>query len=132
MKWMLDTNICIYLIKKHPNQVVEKFEKCRIDDICLSSISLAELEYGVSKSLHVAQNRIALAKFLLPFEIACFDDLAAREHGEIRAKLEQAGKPIGAYDLLIAAHAVSLGITLITNNVREFKRIPNLTIENWV
>jgi tRNA(fMet)-specific endonuclease VapC len=131
MKYMLDTNICIYLIRKKPVQVLKRIQKTIVSEICISSITLAELEYGIAKSTNQMQNRIALTEFLAPLEIVPFDEAAAVQYGEIRAQLEKLGKPIGACDLLIAAHAISYNLTLVTNNTREFSRIPTLQIDNW-
>jgi tRNA(fMet)-specific endonuclease VapC len=127
---MLDTNICIYLINARPPKVLGRFRRHPVGDIGVSSVTVAELAYGVAKS-GSARNRAALEGFLLPLEIADFDDRAAWAFGLIRSALERAGKPIGPYDLQIAAHAVALGCTLVTNNVREFQRVPDLEIENW-
>lgn len=132
MKLMLDTGICIYLIKQQPPAVLERFLSHAVGEIGLSSVTVAELEYGVSKSRHAAKNRMALGHFMAPLEIAVFDRDAAAAYGRIRAALEQKGTPIGSMDLLIAAHALSLGVRLITNNVREFRRVPGLKVENWV
>ena len=131
MRYMLDTNICIYLIKKKPIRVLEKLRNFEISDVCISSISLSELEYGVSKSEHKEKNRDALNNFLAPLDIIPYDDKSAFHYGEIRAYLEKKGRPIGAMDMLIAAHAISIPVTLVTNNLREFKRIPDLRVENW-
>lgn len=131
MKHMLDTNICIYLIKKKPEKVLSRFRSNTIGDIGISSITLAELRYGVEKSLQVQKNREALNAFLLPLEIADFDAEAALSYGIVRSALEKAGTPVGSMDMLIGAHAMSLGVTLVTNNVREFKRIRNLNIADW-
>lgn len=131
MKCVLDTNICIYLIKRKPTQVLEKFRSHSLGDIGISSITVAEMQYGVQKSQFPAPNQIALEQFLAPLVVADFDSQAAAHYGQIRAYLEKAGTPIGAYDLLIAAHARSLGITLVTINIREFSRVPELNIENW-
>jgi tRNA(fMet)-specific endonuclease VapC len=131
MKYMLDTNICIYIIKKKPIKVLETLKKLEIGDICISSITLAELEYGVQKSQNREKNKIALAAFVAPLEILPFSDRAAIKYGEIRTALERKGQIIGAYDLLIAAHAISENLILVTNNVNEFGRIPELIIENW-
>ncbi|MCM2257124.1 MAG: type II toxin-antitoxin system VapC family toxin [Vicinamibacteria bacterium] len=130
MRYMLDTNICIYLINARPPKVLGRFRRHPVGDIGVSSVTVAELAYGVAKS-GSARNRAALEGFLLPLEIADFDDRAAWAFGLIRSALERAGKPIGPYDLQIAAHAVALGCTLVTNNVREFQRVPDLEIENW-
>ena len=132
MKYMLDTNICIYIIKKHPVHVLNTIKKTNISDICISSVTLAELEYGVQKSERKVQNSIALAEFLSPVEIMPFDERAALEFGKIRAALEIKGNLIGEYDLMIAAHALSLDLILVTNNAKEFRRVPHLRIENWI
>ena len=132
MKYMLDTNICVYIIKKNPPQVFEKFATYSRDDICISSITLAELEFGVCKSNNPTKNKLALMIFLAEIKILPFDEEAATEYGDIRASLERRGTPIGANDLLIAAHARSLQLTLVTNNVREFERVDNLRVENWI
>ena len=131
MKYMLDTNICIYAIKKNPKKVLAHLMKTQVSDVCISSITLSELEYGVQKSSRKEQNTIALAKFAAPLEVAPYDALAAREYGEIRASLEKTGNPLGALDTLIAAHARALRVTLVTNNEREFNRVPDLYVENW-
>ena len=131
MNYMLDTNICIYLIRQKPPKVLRHFKSHGVGDIGISSITLAELHYGVSKSQHAEKNRQALDEFVLPLEIEGFNEKAAAEYGTIRADLEKAGKPVGAMDMLIGAHAVSLGATLVTNNVKEFKRIPNLKVVDW-
>jgi tRNA(fMet)-specific endonuclease VapC len=132
MKYMLDTNICIYLIKKQPQHVLSKFKSLNIGDICISSITYAELMYGVEKSQHHQKNKMALDEFILPLDIISFDDECACHYGRIRSYLERKGTPIGPLDLMIAAHAQCLNFTLITNNVKEFDRVPNLTIEDWV
>jgi tRNA(fMet)-specific endonuclease VapC len=132
MKYMLDTNICIYLIKKKPRHVIDNLSKITIAEICISSITLSELEYGVEKSQRKEQNKMALVEFLAPVEILAFDETAARHCGRIRAELESRGQPIGSFDLLIAAHAISLDLILVTNNESEFKRVSGLKIENWV
>jgi tRNA(fMet)-specific endonuclease VapC len=129
---MLDTNICIYLIKKQPIGVLKKLAEHKISEVGISAITVAELEYGVDKSALPDKNRDALAEFLAPFEIMPFDERASIEYGRIRAFLERKGKLIGAMDMLIAAHAQSLGVTLVTNNAKEFKRVPHLQVENWV
>jgi len=129
--YMLDTNICIYLIKNNPSHVRPRFESLQPGSILLSSIVLAELMYGVSKSQKSKRNLAALEMFLMPLEIVMFDDRAAEIYGTIRANLEQAGQVIGGNDLLIAAHALSLDVTLVTNNEREFSRVSGLKIENW-
>ena len=132
MRYMLDTNMCIYVIKKKPPRVLERFKTFQIAEIGISTITLSELEYGVAKSTRKEQNREALIEFLAPLEILSFDEKASRHYGEIRAFLEREGIPIGSLDLLIAAHARSLMLPLVTNDTRAFKRIPGLQIENWV
>ena len=131
MKIMLDTNICIYLIKKQPSSVLERFTTFPVGDIGISVVTLAELHYGVEKSRHQARNRTALDQFIAPLEVAEFDREASHVYGRLRAVLEETGTLVGGMDLLIAAHAVSLGARLVTNNVREFRRIPGLRVENW-
>lgn len=132
MKVMLDTNICIYLIKQQPPTVIERFLSHPVGDIGISSITVAELAYGVNKSRNTAKNRLALEQFLLPLDVAAFDQDAALSYGKLRARLEQKGTPIGSMDALIAAHALSLGVPLVSNNLREFRRVPGLQLENWV
>lgn len=132
MKFMLDTNICIYIIKRKPVEVFAQFQKYEFSEICISSITLAELGYGVEKSSNISQNRFALNCFLAPIDILPFTDRAAIEYGKIRTSLEKCGQVIGAYDMLIAAHAYSERITLVTNNTSEFARISGLNVENWV
>lgn len=131
MKYMLDTNICIYLIKKKSEKILRHFKAHSIGDIGISSITIAELRYGVEKSQQVQKNREALYEFLLPLEIADFDDEAAVSYGTVRVALEKAGTPVGSMDMLIGAHALSLGATLVTNNVREFRQIKGLKIADW-
>jgi tRNA(fMet)-specific endonuclease VapC len=131
MRYLLDTNICIYAIKERPRRVVARLLRRDVGDVGLSAITLSELQCGVEKSSRPAQNRRALAQFLAPLEIAPYDDRAAASYGVIRAQLEAQGTPIGALDTLIAAHARALGAALVTNNPREFQRVPGLAIENW-
>ena len=131
MKYMLDTNIIIYLKNHRSEAALRKFTKHSPRELCISSITMAELEYGVFKSSKPSQNQIALTTFLSQIEVIPFDTEAAIEYGAIRTYLEQKGQPIGANDLLIAAHAKALNLTLITNNTREVSRIPSLKIENW-
>ena len=131
MKRLLDTNICIYLINRKPAAVLRHLEAARVGDLGLSSITVAELLYGAAKSQYPDRNRQALEKFLLPLEIAPFDMAAATAYGPVRANLEHAGRLIGPLDLLIAAHALSLGVKLVTNNIREFERVPGLRVEAW-
>lgn len=132
MKFLLDTNICIYIIKKKPPEVLEEFNEYTFTDIAISSITVAELEFGVQKSQYPGKNKEALEQFLLPLVIVDFDYNAAIVYGKIRSDLEAQGKPMGPLDNLIAAHALSMGLTLVTNNTREFSRVPNLKVVNWV
>jgi tRNA(fMet)-specific endonuclease VapC len=132
MKYMLDTNICIYIIKKKPIQVIQVIQKKKIGDICISTITLAELQYGVEKSSNKVINQLALTAFLAPIEIINFNDKAARHFGSIRAHPESIGKIIGPFDIQIAAHALSEDLILVTNNTKEFERVPGLKIENWL
>lgn len=132
MHCLLDTNICIYIIKKKPPGVLKKLAAHAMSDVGISSITVAELVYGVEKSSLPDKNRDALDEFLSPFEIMPFDDRAAEVYGRIRTLLERKGTPIGSMDMLIAAHALSLGVTLVTNNAKEFKRVPHLQVANWV
>ncbi|MBI5843054.1 MAG: type II toxin-antitoxin system VapC family toxin [Deltaproteobacteria bacterium] len=131
MRYMLDTNICIYLIKKKPQSVIERLRGLSVSEVGISSITLAELLYGVSKSAQPQKNRDALEGLLAPLEIANFDDRAAQCYGVIRAGLERRGAVIGAMDMLIAAHAMSISAILVTNNTREFARVEKLVMENW-
>lgn len=128
---MLDTNICIYCIKEKPPAVIDNFLKHNPNDICISSITYGELMHGVEKSQAVEKNRLALTMFLSAMQILSFDSSAAEEYGKIRAYLEQKGTPIGPMDMLIAAHAKSEQLILVTNNTREFVRVPNLVLEDW-
>lgn len=131
MTYMLDTNICIYIIKKKPENVLLRFHERLDNGICISSITLAELEYGVQHSTDPLKNERALLRFLVPLDIVAFDAAAASEYGRIRALLQSRGMPIGPLDMLIAAHARSEGLILVTNNIREFVRVPDLKLENW-
>ena len=132
MNYLLDTNICIYLIKKKPQSVLARFNEHAVGVIGISTISVAELSYGVHKGRLQDQNQQALLQFLAPLVIAEFDSDAAFTYGQIRADLEVQGSPIGSLDTLIAGHALSLGATVVTNNEREFSRVPKLRVENWV
>lgn len=131
MRYLLDTNICIYVIKSRQARVLERFRACRTGDVGISSITLAELQYGVANSSFPEKNQEALSGFLAPLEILAFGHQAAVVYGSARTHLKRYGTPIGAMDLLIAAHALSLPVTLITNNEREFTRVPGLSVENW-
>ena len=129
--WLLDTNICIYLIKKQPQRVLDRLRGIDIDTVSVSSITVAELQYGVAKSARPEQNSLALAAFLAPLTVEPFDDAAAAVYGTVRAQLERAGTPIGSLDMLIAAHALALDRTVVTNNTGEFQRVVGLKLENW-
>ena len=131
MRYMLDTNICIALIRKKPPTVLAHITKHSITDIALSSITIAELQFGVSKSIVPHQNQQALDHFLLPFTFLDFDHTATSVYGTIRAFLEAQGTPIGALDTLIAAQAIAYDLILVTKNTREFMRVPNLVLEDW-
>lgn len=132
MTYMLDTNICIYAIKNKPEQVLRNIKNNLKNGLCISSITLAELAHGVEKSEHPEKNTSALLQFLSILEVLPFDDTAAMEYGNICAHLQKRGTPIGTMDMLIAGHARSQGLILVTNNLREFERVPNLAVENWV
>jgi len=129
---MLDTNICIYIIKNKPQSVKERFREFHIGELCISSITVSELMYGVYKSQHIEKNMKAIESFLLPFEIIEYDYSAAVEYGKIRANLEKQGQVIGNMDMQIAGHALSLDMIVVTNNIKEFKRINGLVLDNWV
>ena len=128
--YMLDTNICIYLINRRDANLRGRFE-AHAAEICISSITYAELCYGVANSALVEQNTRELASFRLDLDILAFEEEAGAHYGDIRHALRQRGQPIGANDLLIAAHARSVGATLVTNNQGEFGRVPGLRVENW-
>lgn len=132
MKYMLDTNICIGLIRKKPKQLIERLVACLPGEVGVSVMSVSELAYGAQKSAQTAQNLSALNEFLIPLEVKDFDQNAASIYGQIRAALERQGTPIGSMDMLIAAHALSLNVILVTNNTREFQRVPDLRLEDWM
>ncbi len=131
MKYLIDTNICIYMMNKRPAEIIRKFKQFELGEIGISIITVSELQYGVAKSTYRKKNEVRLEEFLAPFEILTYDQTAARVYGDIRFQLEKRGQPIGPLDLLIAAHAISQDLVLITNNDKEFKRIKKLKIENW-
>lgn len=130
MRYMLDTNICIYAIRNRPASVLAALRSHEADGIGVSSVTAAELCFGVEKS-GSAKNALALRHFLEPLEIADFDLAAARRYGRLRRELEQAGTPIGPLDTQIAAHALALDATLVTNNLLEFQRVAGLKLANW-
>ena len=131
LQYMLDTNICIYVMKHYPAEVRDRFNRLA-DQLCISSITLAELHYGAEKSARRPENLQAIDQFVARLEVMSFTPKAAAHHGQIRAQLERAGRPAGAYDMLIGAHARSEGLTVVTNNMREFERMPGVQVENWV
>lgn len=128
---MLDTNICIEIIRYRTHRILEHLQLTAVGDVCISSITLGELEYGVHKSKHPERNRLALVEFITPIEIIPFDEMAAVCYGQIRTHLEGRGLPIGPLDTLIAAHALAIDTTLVTNNTAEFRRVPGLSTTDW-
>jgi tRNA(fMet)-specific endonuclease VapC len=131
MNYLLDTNICVLLIRQKSPQVLTKLTSYAITDVSISAITVAELQYGVQKSAKPTQNQQALNQFLIPLTILPFEEGATIHYGRIRVYLEAQGLPIGALDTLIAAQAIHHNLTLVTNNVREFSRVPGLTIVDW-
>lgn len=131
MRYLLDTNICIYIAKRQPPKVLARLRQLRPGDVGMSVVTYLELVYGAWKSEHVEENlgRIQQLERLIPAQT--LDTATAQHYGRIRSELERKGSPIGAYDLVIAAHALYLGLTLVTNNVREFRRVEGLRVENW-
>lgn len=129
--YLLDTNICIFAINKRPEKVIEAIKEKSKSGIYISSLTVAELEYGVENSLHIEDNRIALLKFLSIFNILDFDDMDAAPYGKLKTKLKKSGKIIGPIDMLLAAQALSKDLIFVTNNMDEFKRIDGLKIEDW-
>jgi len=132
MRFMLDTDSCIALIKRKPASILRRLTALAPGEAGLSAVTLAELRYGVAKSSKRESNGQALDEFLLPLEVADFDEPAAEIYGAVRAALEKAGTPIGPLDTQIGAHALSLGAALVSHNVREFRRIPGLTVVDWL
>jgi tRNA(fMet)-specific endonuclease VapC len=128
--YMLDTNICMYVINARPQKVLERFKQERMGSIGISSVTAAELAFGVAKCAS-ARNREALQMFLAPLEVLPFDASVIWRYGDLRAELEQRGQPIGALDTMIAAHALASNTILVTNNTREFARVPALRLQNW-
>ncbi|XCN71394.1 MAG: type II toxin-antitoxin system VapC family toxin [Candidatus Electrothrix aestuarii] len=131
MNFLLDTDICIYLINKRPPSVISRFKQYQPGDIGISVITVSELEYGVAKSIRLEENQQRLEAFLAPFELLPYTTETVRTYGAIQADLEKRGEVIGPLDMLIAAQALTEELTLVTNNEREFRRIPGLQIENW-
>lgn len=132
MRYLLDTNTCIYIIKRSPPKAHRRFTRLHVGDVGVSAITYCELQFGVANSSKPEENQLALTEFLGPLEVLDFPAAAALVFGDIRARLQRAGTLIGNYDLLIAAHALHAGLTLVTNNRREFKRVPGLNVENWL
>jgi len=132
MKYLIDTNICIYLMNHHPPEVLARFRNMGVGEIALSSITVSELYYGAWKSKAIQQNIRRIEEFVYPFDVLAYDEDAAKEYGKIRSSLEEQGQVIGPLDMLIAAHALSRNLILITNNTKEFERVKSLQIENWV
>lgn len=131
MTYLLDTDTTIYIIKKKPESVFRKLRPQGMEQVAVSTITVAELEHGVAKSQQPERNRVALMEFLIPFALIDFDHKAARTYGKIRAAVESKGSPIGLMDLLLAAQALSRDLIFVTNNVREFRRVEGLRVENW-
>ncbi len=134
MIFMLDTHICIYLLNRRIGyeNILAKIDGLAYEQVVISSLTLAELKYGIAKSVKKEANRIKLEYFLYQFECLPFDTEATSCYGDIRLQLESKGTPIGPLDTLIAAHALSLSATLVTNNAREFERVEDLALENWI
>ena len=130
IKYLLDTNICIYVIKQRPVEVLTQFNEAA-GQLAISSITLAELLHGVEKSHHPHKNLQAVEDFCSRLDVIDYDQKAAAHYGDIRAELERAGTPIGVNDLHIAGHARSLGTVLVTNNIKEFERVDGLRLQNW-
>ena len=131
MIYLLDTNICIFVIRRKSAAVLARFEQFGVDELAISAITLAELRYGADKSNRPEQNHAAVDAFLVPVAVVDFDSYAAARYGTLRADLERRGSPIGPLDTLIAACALSLGVPLATNNVAEFSHVPGLQVEDW-
>ena len=131
MKYLIDTNICIYIMNKRPAGVIKKFKQFDLGEVGISTITVSELQYGVAKSTHRNENQQRLEQFIAPLDILPYDEMAAGAYGDIRFQLDKNGQPIGPLDLLIAAHALSQNLILVTNNDKEFKRIKSLKVENW-
>jgi tRNA(fMet)-specific endonuclease VapC len=131
IRYLLDTDVCIELLKGRDPRLDARLRRCTAGEVGVSTITVCELTYGAHRSAQVARNQAALAAFFLPLVLVPFDAQAAALAGEVRALLARAGTPIGAYDLLIAAQALALGVPVVTNNEREFRRVPGLQLENW-
>jgi tRNA(fMet)-specific endonuclease VapC len=131
LTYMLDTNICIYVMKNYPETLREKFNSLA-EQLCVSSITLGELHYGAEKSARRADNLKAIEHFVARLDILPFETKAAAHYGQVRAELERAGTPCGPHDMQIGGHARSEGLIVVTNNIREFNRMPGIRVESWV
>ncbi|MBM3106474.1 tRNA(fMet)-specific endonuclease VapC [Pseudomonas sp. P66] len=131
LKYMLDTNICIFTLKNRPQEVREAFNRHH-GQLCISTITLMELFYGAEKSAAPERNLSVVEGFAARLEVLSYDNLAAAHSGQLRAELAKAGTPVGPYDQMIAGHARSLGLILVSNNLREFQRVPGLRVEDWL
>lgn len=131
LTYMLDTNICIYVMKNYPQGLQEKFNSLA-EQLCISCITLGELHYGAEKSARRADNLMAIEHFVARLDVLPFDTKAAVHYGQVRAELERAGTPCGSHDMQIGGHARSEGLIVVTNNLREFNRMPGVRVENWV
>jgi len=131
LKYLLDTNIVIYVLKRRPKEVLDVFN-ANASRMAISSITLSELMYGAEKSLNTDKNLEAVEEFVSHLEVLPYDAKASQHYGQLKAALEKKGQIIGENDIHIAAHAISHGLILVSNNVRELKRVPNLALENWV
>jgi tRNA(fMet)-specific endonuclease VapC len=131
LRYMLDTNICIYVIKNRPEGLRERFNRLA-DQLCISAVTLAEIIYGAEKSARQIENIKVVEQFAARLDVLPFGERAATHYGQIRADLERAGHPIGLHDMMIGGHARSEGLTLVSNNFREFQHIEGLRIDNWV
>ena len=131
MRFMLDTNTCVDLIRQRDDRILRKMQRLTLDDLCVSSVTLSELEYGAAKSADPGKNRLALAQFMTPLRVVPYDDTVAPVYGRVRTELEREGTPIGPLDTMIAAHALSLALTVVTDNGREFRRVAGLKVQNW-
>jgi tRNA(fMet)-specific endonuclease VapC len=131
LAYMLDTNICIHVMKNQPPELREKFNSLA-EQLCISSITLGELHYGAEKSARRAENLVAIDNFVARLDVLAFAEKAAAHYGQVRAELERAGTPCGVHDMQIGGHARSEGLIVVTNNMREFVRMPGLRAENWI
>lgn len=131
LTYMLDTNICIHVMKTYPPSVREKFNDLA-EQLCISAVTLGELHFGAEKSARRVENLTAIAHFVARLEVLPFAEKAALHYGQVRAELERAGTPCGPHDMQIGAHARSEGLVVVTNNMREFVRMPGVRVENWL